>query len=169
MLLEYPLHELQSEAAKPVSIGDDNFSDSARVASFQNGTQSGSLPVEPRADVADDLVVRVRFLEVGDLAVEVRFLVLGGDAAVDDVGPRLWCGCWFWPLDELEELLLVVHAFASGHLDTLEFAVDCPASHGGRGDADLSHASKLDCRDICLCHTRHFSRNDLFERFAKKK
>ena len=43
--------------------------------------------VEPGADVADDLGVRISFSHEGDLSVEVCQLLFAGDAAVaDDLG-----------------------------------------------------------------------------------
>jgi len=84
ILAEDPFQEFQSESAKPVSICDDNLLDSAAADAFQKGQQSGSLPVEAGGDIFDDLVVRVRLLEILDLSLEVRFLVLRRDSGVDD-------------------------------------------------------------------------------------
>lgn len=156
MLVEQPLQELQSESTKPVSICDHNFCDSSLVASFQNGEQTGPLPVETGGDVADELVLRIRFLEVPDLSLEVFLLVLRRDAGVDDFG-ALWRSCGggcVGTLDELEELLLVVETLAARQLEAFDASGLGPSAE--RRGVNTNHLSKLSWCDISrICgHSR---------------
>lgn len=115
-------------------MGHHNFFDISADRSFQNGPQSRSFPVvfgetPIGADVVDELVVRVRFLEVFDLAFEVTSLVVTADSGIDDPSSG-------WSLDnasggigdgeDLVELATAVEALATGQVDHSDFRVRCP-------------------------------------------
>jgi hypothetical protein len=65
-------------------VQDHNLGDQTFECSFQKGAQAGPFEVDPRCDVLDEHVSRVRFFEIGDLAVEVGSLLGAADPRVDE-------------------------------------------------------------------------------------
>ena len=82
---EQPLDELEGESAQAVPAGHDNLSDQACLCSFQNGEQPGPLEVDPRADVADDLVVREAIRHVISLSRKIVSLFRARYPNIDDI------------------------------------------------------------------------------------
>jgi len=80
---EDEVQELESESSKSVAVQDHNLRDQTSECSLQKGTQAGPFEVDPRCDVLDEHVARVRFFEIGDLAVEVGSLLGAADPRVD--------------------------------------------------------------------------------------
>jgi len=69
------LHEVDSEAAQSVSVHDHNLLDQVAEHGVQKGNKALPLEVDAAANVGDELVVRVGFLQVFLLTREVRSLV----------------------------------------------------------------------------------------------
>jgi hypothetical protein len=76
--------EVEGEAAEPIPVGNGNLLDTSAHGPVQNGEQTGTLPVDPRRDVRDDLVVGIRHFEVLHLSFEVVLLLLARDSCVAD-------------------------------------------------------------------------------------
>lgn len=85
--------EVDSDPRKAVLVHDDNFSDSTL---FQQAAEPFALEVDPRADVFDDFVRRIRLMELFDLAFEVAFLLGGADPGVDE--SLVGGGCIAWSI-----------------------------------------------------------------------
>jgi hypothetical protein len=83
------LDEFESDPADPVSMCDHNRLDSSADGALQKGDKTFPVGVDPRRDIFNDFVVWVLGDEELTLPDEVFFLFLGGDAAVDDIGPAL--------------------------------------------------------------------------------
>ena len=85
MLGKKPLDELECEAAQSVTVGNHHFCDSSLHDSVQKGEKSPALEVEPRTDIADDLVLGESAGHVSDLSLEVVALLGRGDPTIDHV------------------------------------------------------------------------------------
>lgn len=84
--------ELQSIPTESVLVHDHNLCDQSAVYAFQKGLQTSAFEVEAGSDVGDNLVLRVRGLQVLDLSLQVAacFLRPGADSSVDDAAFRFW-------------------------------------------------------------------------------
>lgn len=144
--LENVLDELKGEAAEPVPVGYHNLLDISTHRPVQNGEEAWALPVDARGDVADDLVLWVRFLEGGDLSLEVVPLRRAGDPRVADPGlvaaragdslPRSF-GPRMVSAEEALNVGLLVEALAvAAEADDGNLARVGPAAECGRGNTE---------------------------------
>jgi hypothetical protein len=139
-LLEEVFHELNSEAAEAVSVGNHNLLDQAAVDAVQNGKKAFAAEVEAAANVGNDFVSRVDFLEGFDLArgVSARFLFGATDPCVDDA-LCLGSGCFDTlvpeePPDAIKVVETLVGSSSSPDADCGDLALFLPAAQCGVGD-----------------------------------
>lgn len=87
--------ELQSIPTEFVLVHDHNLCDQSAVYAFQKGLQTSAFEVEARGDIGDNLVLRVRGLQVLYLSLQVAacFLRPRADSSVDDAAFRFWLRC----------------------------------------------------------------------------
>lgn len=79
---EDKLQEVDANSCKSVAVHDHNLCDQSCEYAFQKGLQAMAIEVDSGADVLEELVSRVRFLEVLDLAFEVSALLVTADPCV---------------------------------------------------------------------------------------
>ncbi len=127
------LQDVVSNARKSVAVHDHNFGDQASEYMFQKGTKPFPLEVDPRRDVADDRVVRVRLLEVMDLAFEISLLFGAADSGVD-VRALVRTGVLS---NERIDTIEAVHSLSAREPDVLEASGLGPGSKGAGGYAIL--------------------------------
>jgi len=114
-------------------MGDDNLLDVSSQDGVHHPKQTFAFEVEAGADVADDLVVRMRFLEGGSLSLEIVSLLRGADPAVDDPAPSGGGD----GADAAGEVGLDVPPVVPDAPDGLEVAFLFPAPEGSDGDSEL--------------------------------
>lgn len=95
-LAKEELHEVEPEAAEPVTVCDGNLFDISVENASQKGLEAWSLPVESGADVADKLVISGTLLtKVGKLSLEIASLVFATDSRVSDLALFFPCSSIF--------------------------------------------------------------------------
>lgn len=124
-----PFDELEGEPAEAVPAGHDNLSDTALLCSFQNGEQTFSLEIDPRADVADDLVVRVALMHKSCLSFKIVSLFCTRYSNIDDI---LFCN----PGNVLQSLRNVVTSLIACCPADAKLASAGPSSKSESRDAE---------------------------------
>lgn len=148
-VVEDALDEVEGEATQSIPVTDHNLFDISAHDAVQKGREAGALPVDARADVFDDLVFWILFLEEFDLLDEVLFLLGTGDSRVAHFGSLValfLCREHFESGDDVAEVAFFVEAFAlhAFEADGANPPVVCPSLQRAVADAKSSS-------DLCPC------------------
>ena len=138
-MFEDPFDDFRPKPRQSVFVGHHNFFDHSSLDLLQKPRKAFPFVVEAGADVFEDLVGRVLFLELGFLALEVIFLLRRRDSTVDR--PRDSFG------DALDDSLMIflgrggklvsaVSSMATNGCSVLDFSSSCPVSQCSGADTE---------------------------------
>lgn len=132
-LLKDEVQQVASEATEPVLVQHHNLFDQTVDDAFQNGCKPLAFEVEATPDVGDELVLRVRLLQLLALSLKIAPLVGGGDPSVDDtLGSFRGLFLFVLVTKELPEVVKIIQSLALTAVvaDMPELALPCPGAKG---------------------------------------